>query len=750
MSFVNLLTGASMNPSITNVLKICIAILSVAGGLSGCAVNGAVPGHRISREGEILKESVLSARLCEARAYLSLGRLGKAEGLLLESLQTADAPNDLAAIHGSLGQIYHQSGKTDLGRQHIEAGLTVLDPGKNAGLWAELLNSSANLYFSENDIEKAIALYTEALKPADASGDTMRAVRIRINAARAEWARGNESETLDLLKASLNMLPDISDRHEKAYGYLAAGCLLQQIQSRHADRSHDEGIQTAFESGRKVAERIQDSTALSYALGYMAALRQEQGRNAEALALFRQAAFAAQRQGALGSLYRWQWQAGRLLRDEGKLDAAISAYRLAVSSLQEIRSQLALGCKRGSCMSFKETVQPVYFELADLLLQRSAKIEDADPVQSDLREARSTMERLKAAELEDYFQDDCVTALGSGSMEMDRLDSKTTAVYPILLADRVELIVSFPDAGLRQFTVPVKQGQIETTVIDFRRKIQDPSSRPLRQAKMLYDWLVLPYDAALREKGISTLIFIPDGILRTIPLSALHDGHAFVAERYAIVTSPGLSLTDPHPLMRTAPRLLLSGISQSVQGFSPLPNVSLELDQLQGMYKSNVLKDEKFRVGQLEMDLQQSPYPIVHIASHGQFDSNSLKSFILAYDDKIGMDRLEKIMGVSHFRKEPVELLTLSACETALGDDRAALGLAGIALKAGTRSALASLWFVDDRATTQLIVAFYRQLRKTEVNKAEALQSAQLELINNADTHHPAFWAPFLLIGNWL
>jgi CHAT domain-containing protein len=509
------------------------------------------------------------------------------------------------------------------------------------------------------------------------------------------------------------------------------------------------GIQTAFESGRKIAERIKDSTALSYALGYMATLRQEQARNAEALTLSRQAAFAAQQQGALGSLYRWQWLAGRLLRDEGKLDEAISAYRLAVGSLQEIRTQLALGCKRGTCMSFKETVQPVYFELADLLLQRSARTADVDPVQSDLREARATMERLKAAEMEDYFQDECVTALGSGSMDLDRLDSKTTAVYPILLADRVELIVSFPDAGLKQFTVPVERRQIEMAVSDFRRKIQDPSSRPLRQAKMLYDWLVFPYDAALREKGINTLIFIPDGILRTIPLSALHDGHAYVAERYAIVTSPGLSLTDPHPLKRNAPRLLLSGITQSVQGFSPLPSVSHELDQLQGMYKADVLKDEKFIAGQLEIDLQQSPYPIVHIASHGQFDSNSRKTFILAYDEKIGMDRLEKIMGVSNFRKEPVELLTLSACETALGDDRAALGLAGIALKAGTRSALASLWFVDDRATTQLIVSFYRQLLKKEVSKAEALRSAQLELINNAETEHPAFWAPFLLIGNW-
>lgn len=113
------------------------------------------------------------------------------------------------------------------------------------------------------------------------------------------------------------------------------------------------------------------------------------------------------------------------------------------------------------------------------------------------------------------------------------------------------------------------------------------------------------------------------------------------------------------------------------------------------------------------------------------------------------MDRLEQVLGYGLARDKPVELLTLSACQTAVGDDRAALGLAGVAVKAGARSALASLWFVDDSATSALMVKFYEFLRKPGTSKAEALQQAQLDLLSQRLFRHPAYWAAFLMIGNW-
>ena len=141
---------------------------------------------------------------------------------------------------------------------------------------------------------------------------------------------------------------------------------------------------------------------------------------------------------------------------------------------------------------------------------------------------------------------------------------------------------------------------------------------------------------------------------------------------------------------------------------------------------------------------------IVHIATHGQFDSDHSKSFLLAYDDKLTMDRLQTTIASRQYQEEPLELLVLSACQTAAGDDRAALGLAGVALKAGARSALATLWFVNDESTSTMIADFYEHLRDPASSKAIALQRAQVALVEDSRFAHPSYWAPFLLIGNWL
>ena len=141
----------------------------------------------------------------------------------------------------------------------------------------------------------------------------------------------------------------------------------------------------------------------------------------------------------------------------------------------------------------------------------------------------------------------------------------------------------------------------------------------------------------------------------------------------------------------------------------------------------------------------------MHIASHGKFTGNVKESFLLTYHEKMTMDKLEEFIGKSRYRFDaPIELLTLSACETAAGDDLAGLGLASVAIKSGARSALATLWSIDDAATSQLVVEFYKQLKNPELSKAKALQQAQLIILSDIRYRHAGYWAPFLLIGNWL
>ena len=247
------------------------------------------------------------------------------------------------------------------------------------------------------------------------------------------------------------------------------------------------------------------------------------------------------------------------------------------------------------------------------------------------------------------------------------------------------------------------------------------------EAQQLYDWLIRPIHGLLIENHIDTFVFVPDGALQTIPFAALHDGQRFLVEEFAVAVSPGLTLMEPHPIQRENVHLLLSGLSDSVQGFPSLDFVPAELSSIEPVYQSEKLLNGAFVMSALQQKLADEQFTIVHMATHGQFNSDAHKTFVLTYDGKLTLDNLEALIRPSQYRGKPVELLVLSACQTAAGDDRAALGLAGVAVKAGARSALASLWSVNDQSTSALIAEFYHQLRGNAPSpKARALQAAQI------------------------
>jgi CHAT domain-containing protein len=272
----------------------------------------------------------------------------------------------------------------------------------------------------------------------------------------------------------------------------------------------------------------------------------------------------------------------------------------------------------------------------------------------------------------------------------------------------------------------------------------------LEHSQQLYDWLIRPLESELIRQKIQTLVFVPDGALRTIPFSALHDGKTFLIQKYALAMTPGLYLTDPRPINLQKIRTLAGGLIRSVQGFPSLPYVAEEVQSVRSLFEADQLINEEFRTGLLEQELRESRYGILHIATHGKFTSDVNNSFLLTFDGKLTMTKLEQLIGLFRFRQDPLELLTLSACQTAVGDDRAALGLAGVAIKAGARSALATLWFINDEASAELIAEFYRQLRDPSVSKAVAIQRAQIKLLGDRIYDHPAYWSPFLLLNNWL
>jgi CHAT domain-containing protein len=303
-----------------------------------------------------------------------------------------------------------------------------------------------------------------------------------------------------------------------------------------------------------------------------------------------------------------------------------------------------------------------------------------------------------------------------------------------------------------KYSVPVDAEELRQTVTDFRAKLEKRTTRQyLRPARKLYDWLIRPIKQDLDQKGIDTLVYVPDAVFRNIPFSAMNDGEKYLVDHYALAITPGLYLTDPTPIKRGEMNLLLNGLTESVQGFPALYHVPQEIEEISNLYGGKILMNQDFSLSNVENELSDNEYSVVHIASHGKFAGKVKDSFLLTYDNKMSMDDLEQFVGSSKYRfDKPIELLTLSACESAAGDDLAGLGLASIAIKAGARSALATLWSVDDAATSELVMEFYRQLQKPEISKAKALQQAQLRSLDDKRYHHPGYWAPFLLIGNWL
>jgi CHAT domain-containing protein len=388
--------------------------------------------------------------------------------------------------------------------------------------------------------------------------------------------------------------------------------------------------------------------------------------------------------------------------------------------------------------------------MADLLLRRTSTLRDAELMQANLVEVRETLESLKTAEIVEYFDNDCVI-LDQDKSALELLSANAAIVYPILLEDRLELLISFP-GEIHQVSVPVSSDELTQEIRRFRLAIESAGGDALfmPSAQKLYAWLIAPMEPHLAGRRVDTLVFVPDGPLRTIPMSALHDGNQFLIEKYALATTPGISLTSTQSIQRVDVEVLADGITESVQGFAALPNVAEELRGISELYPTRLNLDENFQLSSIERSMSEGQYSIVHIATHGQFDADHRNSFLLTYDDKMTMNSLENALSLRRFQEDPIELLVLSACQTAAGDDRAALGMAGIALKAGARSALATLWFINDASTSDLMQDFYRNMKVSGMTKAEALRQAQIKMLTNPKQSHPAYWAPFLLIGNWL
>lgn len=505
-----------------------------------------------------------------------------------------------------------------------------------------------------------------------------------------------------------------------------------------------------IEYAAELSERTGDLGRAAHARLRLGELAEFSGDHERAFVEARRSIELASRANHARTLYRAQWLLARLHQASGDPVRARRTYRDTVGTLQFFRGERLDRAKSSGGIYTKE-IEPVYLAYIDLLLRHArGVVDDESGRQRVLREARRIVELSRAAELRDYFEDECLRE--QAEVLSDELPG-AVVVHPVVLADRVELIVS--RAGrLSLHRVEIEESRLAGMVDDFRYALEDRMTRMyVPTGEALYDVLIRPIALRLAEGPVEALVFVPGRRFRSVPMAALRNRETgrFLIEEIPLAITPSIRLTEPRALQTRDAKVLLGGLTEAVEGFSALPAVEREVQAASANFDGEALVDRDFLVARYVERIREAPFDILHIASHAQFSANLEESFILAWDGRLSIERLSDAVGATRFRTErPLELVILSACETATGDDRSSLGLAGAAIRMGARSVVASLWAVNDEASARLIENFYAALAVRGQSRAGALQTAQVTLLRDAEYGHPADWAAFLLISSWL
>ncbi|WP_181256740.1 CHAT domain-containing protein [Merismopedia glauca] len=721
---------------------------------------------------------------------------------------------------GTLAEIYRRQGDYDLAVDTLEkevAQKTIEESHKFA-----LLNSLGNTYFERGNLaltrakaaqnsdreqaeklqKKAIADYQKALKNFQSSLEKASQEKnpknelvallnlIRLTYKNNTIAANSQTQSIDTwLSSAIALQQKLPDSTFKVNAGIELANLpkigenitVPLAQCPSETQLGKERSQQILDSALKTAQNLQDKRSESFSFGALGHFYECQKQYDTALDFTQKALLTADTSFTnQDSSYLWEWQTGRIFRSQSNLLisqnktaeagqkelAAVQAFERSFNILEKIRGDILIAA-RDVQFDFRDVIEPIYRELARLKIKsaNSASIPETQR-NKQLTSALETIDSLRLAELQNYLNNDCVIT-PTQIQKVERLIDKNTAVISsLILEDSLVLLVSLPDGKKHLYEITENRDRVLETVQRFSPKIVKDrlakDSYDRTDYQNLYDWLFRPLEPYLDPAQIKTLVFVQDGIFRTIPIGALYDGKQFLIEKYALAITPTISLTTTTKSDSRQEKALVLSVSKASQvddiSFQALPNIKSEVEKVKLQFpQTKVLQDENFSKDSLEKEVKQTAYPIVHIASHAVFGVVPEETFILiGNNNKLTIQELEKVLRDLKGGPSSVELLTISACQTAAGDERAALGLAGVAIQTGVKSALASLWSVDDRSTFELISEFYTNLVERKMTKAESLRQAQIKLIKtkqedriNNDYDNPYFWAAFVLIGDW-
>ena len=689
------------------------------------------------------KNGLIRCLLNQTQAYNGLGMHQRALNTLKVVNQTLqnqpDSPLKIVSLL-NLGDTLRLTGNISDSKKTLEQSLAVAQNLNSDANISEILLALANTYRFEGKNSEAIQFYQQAI---DKSKSPAIKLQAQLNILRLLVDTKKLSKARSLAAKIQPQLQNLTPSRTSVYALVNYVQSIENLNSSEISNKQENA--KILTKAVQQAESIGDKRAQSYALGYLGHLYEQTQQFKSAKSLTEKALVLAKTSNAPDVAYRWEWQLGRLLTKQNNFFEAIAAYDGAVTTLGSIRNDL-VASNLDMQFSFRESVEPVYREFVSLLLTP----ELGETSQENLKKARQVIESLQLAELDNFFNEPCLKA---NPAQVDQIDNQAAVIYPIILENRLETVVSLPNQPLRHYTTPISQNELEKMVQKMRRAIRRKFLKKQHFAicQQIYNLIIKPLEADLAASKIQTLAFVLDGSLKNVPMAALHDGKQYLLEKYNIALSPGMQLLDPQPLENQKMQVLVGALSEERQGFVALPGVKTEIDKINSEISTEILFNQKFTSEALQKQISKTPFPIVHLATHGEFSSKAEDTFVLTWDNRLDVKELGDIL---HTREQlstnPIELLVLSACKTASGDKRAPLGLAGVAVRSGARSTIASLWAVDDESTSQMMVDFYQQLRLPGVTKAEALRHAQIKILRQSKFAHPNYWAAFVLVGNWL
>lgn len=719
-------------------------------------------------EAAVAPGEVIKARLNAASCMKLTGDISAAANLLGSSLDLVEGIHDdrvKALFFGEYGAVLALGRKPSQGLAPLGSAASFAEKSGDKILLAEILNDTSIALAASGKLDEAFNVCKRAVALAGVSSQQDLLSRIRLNRliiANAMWSEARRELKYDLdtqpgrasdvafndcrarfticFSESEKATSDVPITPTLLYEAITAGtAAVRQGNEEAGFRLLNYALDQSRESHDILMERA--------ALLALAELYLDHGRLGESRLLLghvrRSSVHESPLQDATAEILLSRCE----MLPGGNLQSAREHISRAIRLIEELRGDLAVSQNISDLgRSFRDFAGLPYLMLADL--------ETRSGTPESLVRARGAIETFKAWELDDYYRDDCVNLALSTQTDLNEpLPPRVAVLYVIPLEDRTEILLG-TSAGILRRTSPVTAAALATRTRLLRHQLELESGVPsyIPTAGQLYTDLISPIRELLREKGISHIVVIPEGPLATIPFAALRDPDSgrFLLEDFSLSISPGLALQAGRKEITTDQLTTLVGLSESREGFPALPGVTPELERIAAIRNnSSVLLNAAFTPGSLSENLIQTQPSIIHIASHAEFSSDPDRTFLLTHDGRISMDGLEKMIRPRKFTGRPVDLLCLSACQTAAGDDRAALGLAGVALKSGARTVVASLWHVNDSASSQLMLAFHSKLLTPDTTKAEALRQAQLDMLKSDPYIHPYLWAPFVVIGDW-